>query len=196
MRTASIKRVTAETDISLQINLDGKGNRAISTGHPFFDHMLDLLARHSLCDLTLTAKGDLEIDAHHTVEDVAIVLGEAIKTALGDKRGINRYASVYLPMDETLSRVVLDLSNRPFIHFTLPNTHISSPKDFPLSLCEEFARALANNLRCNLHIAVLYGTDGHHVAESIFKGIAVALRHAVAIDARAADIIPSSKGTL
>lgn len=157
MRNASCKRVTGETDISMELNLDGTGCAAVATGHAFFDHMLDLLARHSLMDLTLQARGDLEVDAHHTVEDVGIVLGECIKNALGDKKGIVRYGCSYLPMDETLTRVVMDLSNRPYVAFRIPEGGLPDAPNFPLTLCEEFCRALANNLRCNLHVEVLYG---------------------------------------
>lgn len=195
MRKAACKRVTGETDINLEINIDGTACAAVSTGHPFFDHMLDLLARHSLMDMSLDAKGDLEVDAHHTVEDVGIVLGECLRNALGDKKGIVRYGVSYLPMDETLTRVVMDLSNRPYVEFRVPQGAPDAP-NFPLSLCEEFCRALANNLRCNLHVEVLYGRDGHHIAESIFKGIAHAFRQAATIDARAAGIMPSTKGVL
>ena len=163
MRNASCKRVTGETDISMELNLDGTGCAAVATGHAFFDHMLDLLARHSLMDLTLQARGDLEVDAHHTVEDVGIVLGECIKNALGDKKGIVRYGCSYLPMDETLTRVVMDLSNRPYVAFRIPEGGLPDAPNFPLTLCEEFCRALANNLRCNLHVEVLYGRDGHHI---------------------------------
>lgn len=173
MRNASCKRVTGETDISMELNLDGTGAPPSATGHAFFDHMLDLLARHSLMDLTLQARGDLEVDAHHTVEDVGIVLGECIKNALGDKKGIARYGCSYLPMDETLTRVVMDLSNRPYVVFRIPEGGLPDAPNFPLTLCEEFCRALANNLRCNLHVEVLYGRDGHHIAESVFKGIAM-----------------------
>lgn len=194
-RTATIKRVTGETDIQLALDLDGTGCAAISTGHAFFDHMLDLFSRHSLMDMTLTAKGDLEVDPHHTVEDVAIVLGDAIRQAVGDKKGISRYAHVYLPMDETLCRVVVDLSNRPYLEFRAPAGTKDAP-NFPFTLVEEFCRALTNNLRCNLHIEVLYGRDGHHVAEAIFKGVARALRAAVAQDPRCAGLIPSTKGVI
>lgn len=165
-------------------------------GPRIFDHMLDLLARHSLMDMTLQARGDLEVDAHHTVEDVGIVLGECIKNALGDKKGIVRYGCSHLPMDETLTRVVMDLSNRPYVVFRLPEGGLPDAPNFPLTLCEEFCRALANNLRCNLHVEVLYGRDGHHIVESVFKGIAHALRQAAAIDPRAAGILPSTKGML
>ena len=147
-------------------------------------------------DLPLQARGDLEVDAHHTVEDVGIVLGECIKNALGDKKGIVRYGCSYLPMDETLTRVVMDLSNRPYVAFRIPEGGLPDAPNFPLTLCEEFCRALANNLRCNLHVEVLYGRDGHHIAESVFKGIAHALRQAAAIDPRAAGTLPSTKGML
>lgn len=195
MRTASKKRVTGETDISMKLNLDGTGCAAVNTGHAFFDHMLDLLSRHSLIDLTLTTIGDLDVDAHHTVEDTAIVLGDCISQALGNKKGIVRYGCSYIPMDETLTRVVLDLSNRPFLSFRAPQGTPDAP-NFPLTITEEFCRALSNNLRCNLHVEVLYGRDGHHIAESIFKGIARALREAVAIDPRTANMVPSTKGVL
>ncbi len=196
MRKTSQKRVTGETDISLELNIDGAGRSSISTGHAFFDHMLDLMARHSLIDLSLTTRGDLEVDAHHTVEDTAIVLGSCLKAALGDKKGIARYGCSYMPMDETLTRVVIDLSNRPYLEFRTPEAPLPDAPNFPLSLCEEFCRALSSNLMCNLHVEVLYGRDGHHIAESIFKGIARALRQAAAIDPRAEGIIPSTKGTL
>ena len=195
-RTATVTRNTRETQITLTIDLDGTGRADLHTGIGFFDHMLDLLARHSLMDLTLQARGDLEVDAHHTVEDVGIVLGECIKNALGDKKGIVRYGCSYLPMDETLTRVVMDLSNRPYVAFRIPEGGLPDAPNFPLTLCEEFCRALANNLRCNLHVEVLYGRDGHHIAESVFKGIAHALRQAAAIDPRAAGTLPSTKGML
>lgn len=195
MRTATCKRTTGETDISLELNLDGTGCAAISTGHAFFDHMLHLLARHSLMDLNLTAHGDLEVDAHHTIEDCGIVLGDCILKALGDKRGIRRYGCSYVPMDETLCRCVIDLSNRPYLEFRAFPGAADAP-NMPLSLTVEFCRALVNNLRCNLHIEVFYGMDGHHIAEAVFKSLAHALREAVETDPRAAAIIPSTKGTI
>lgn len=195
MRQASCKRITGETDINLKINLDGTGCAAISTGHPFFDHMLHILARHSLMDITLQVQGDLEVDAHHTIEDTAIALGECIQRALGDKRGIERYGLAYVPMDETLCRCVIDLSNRPYLEFRTPAQAPDAP-NMPLSLAEEFCRALVNNLRCNLHIEVFYGRDGHHIIESIFKSTARALRVAMQIDARQEGSIPSTKGLL
>ena len=195
-RNVLVQRNTKETKITMSLNLDGTGKASLNTGIGFFDHMLDLLARHSLMDMTLQARGDLEVDAHHTVEDVGIVLGECIKNALGDKKGIVRYGCSHLPMDETLTRVVMDLSNRPYVVFRLPEGGLPDAPNFPLTLCEEFCRALANNLRCNLHVEVLYGRDGHHIAESVFKGIAHALRQAAAIDPRAAGTLPSTKGML
>lgn len=195
MRTYTLKRQTGETDVSVELNLDGTGCAAIQTGHAFFDHMLNLLARHALIDLDLRVQGDLDVDAHHTVEDTALVLGECLLRALGDKRGIVRYGASYVPMDETLARTVIDLSNRPYLEFRLAPGLPDAP-NFPLSLCEEFCRALANNLRCNLHIEVFYGRDGHHVAEAVFKSLARALREAAALDPRAAGMIPSTKGLL
>ena len=195
MRTASINRETKETQITLSLCLDGGEVRA-DTGVGFFDHMLTALAFYAGFGLDLTARGDLHVDAHHTVEDVGIVLGECIKNALGDKKGIVRYGCSHLPMDETLTRVVMDLSNRPYVVFRLPEGGLPDAPNFPLTLCEEFCRALANNLRCNLHVEVLYGRDGHHIAESVFKGIAHALRQAAAINPRAAGTLPSTKGML
>ncbi len=195
MRKSSCRRTTGETDIALELNIDGTGCAAISTGHAFFDHMLNLLARHSMVDMKLTARGDLEVDAHHTIEDTAITLGECLAQALGDKRGITRYGCAYVPMDETLCRCVIDLSNRPYLAFRTPPGAADAP-NMPLSLTEEFCRALANNLRCNLHIELFYGSDGHHVAEAIFKSIARALRQAMEPDCRAQGLIPSTKGSI
>ena len=196
MRNAEIKRKTAETDITLRLKLDGKGVYQVDTGCGFLNHMLELFCRHGSFDLDVCCKGDTWVDDHHTVEDVGIVLGECIKNALGDKKGIVRYGCSYLPMDETLTRVVMDLSNRPYVAFRIPEGGLPDAPNFPLTLCEEFCRALANNLRCNLHVEVLYGRDGHHIAESVFKGIAHALRQAAAIDPRAAGTLPSTKGML
>lgn len=195
MRTADCKRTTAETDISLSLNLDGTGKAEIRTGHAFFDHMLHLLARHSLIDMNLSVQGDLEVDAHHTVEDTGIVIGDTILRALGEKRGIRRYGCAYVPMDETLCRCVIDISNRPYLEFRAPDRAADAP-NMPLSLTVEFCRAIVNNLRCNLHIEVFYGLDGHHIAEAIFKSLARALREAVAQDSRTAGVIPSTKGAL
>ena len=193
-RTSKRSRSTAETRIELAINLDGDGNSTVSTGVGFFDHMLTLFSRHSLIDLDLTAEGDLEVDFHHTVEDTGIVLGDAMREALGDKRGIRRYGSFYLPMDETLVRVVVDLSNRPHLEFVAPPNTPSAP-NFPFSLVEEFCRAVASNLRANIHVELLYGRDGHHIAEAIFKGLARALRIACESDPRVSGI-PSTKEAL
>ncbi|MBK1827194.1 imidazoleglycerol-phosphate dehydratase HisB [Haloferula rosea] len=193
-RTSTRSRSTAETKIDLSINLDGEGTSKVSTGIGFFDHMLTLFSRHSLIDLDLTAEGDLEVDFHHTVEDTGIVLGDAMREALGDKRGINRYGSFYLPMDETLVRVVVDLSNRPHLEFKAPENTPSAP-NFPFTLVEEFCRAMASNLRANIHVELLYGRDGHHIAEAIFKGLARALRIACESDPRVSGI-PSTKEAL
>jgi imidazoleglycerol-phosphate dehydratase len=174
--------------------LDGTGASEISTSVPFYDHLLTAFAKHSLVDLKVKATGDTDIDVHHTVEDTAIVLGTALREALGDKSGITRYGHAYLPMDETLARVVIDLSNRPFLEFRTPPGTASAP-NFPLTLTEEFCRALAANLRANIHVEVLYGRDGHHVAEAIFKGMARALRTAVTVDPRVVGV-PSTKESL
>lgn len=175
----------------MRLNIDGSGTSSIETGHGFFDHMLHLFSRHSLMDVELKTVGDLHIDAHHTVEDTAIVLGDCLRQALGEKIGISRYGCAYLPMDETLARVVVDLSNRPHLEFLAPAGSADAP-NFPLTLTEEFCRALANNLRANIHVQLLYGRDGHHIAEAIFKGLARALRSAVAIDPRESGL-PSTK---
>ena len=195
MRTADCKRTTGETDIELRLNLDGTGTANVHTGHAFFDHMLNLLARHSLIDMELTARGDLEVDAHHTIEDTGIVIGDTILRALGDKRGIRRYGCSYIPMDETLCRCVIDISNRPYLEFRAPQGAADAP-NMPLSLTVEFLRAVVNNLRCNLHVEVFYGMDGHHIAEAVFKSLAHALRQAVEKDPRAASAIPSTKGII
>ncbi|MEM1085961.1 MAG: imidazoleglycerol-phosphate dehydratase HisB [Verrucomicrobiota bacterium] len=193
-RTAKHSRSTAETRIELSIDLDGEGNSKIATGIAFFDHMLTLFSRHGLFDLNLEADGDLEVDFHHTVEDTGIVLGEALREALGDKQGIRRYGCCHLPMDETLARVVVDLSNRPHLEFRAPEDTPSAP-NFPFTLVEEFCRALASNLRANIHVELLYGRDGHHIAEAIFKGLARALREACSLDPRVKGI-PSTKEAL
>ncbi|MGB6219833.1 imidazoleglycerol-phosphate dehydratase HisB [Haloferula sp.] len=194
LRTAKRSRSTAETRIELAINLDGEGTSKIATGIPFFDHMLTLFSRHGLFDVELEADGDLEVDFHHTVEDTGIVIGDAMREALGDKQGIRRYGCCYLPMDETLARVVVDLSNRPHLEFRTPRDTPSAP-NFPFTLVEEFCRALASNLRANVHVELLYGRDGHHIAEAIFKGLARALREACEKDARVKGI-PSTKEAL
>ena len=194
LRRAEQCRKTTETNVSLALNLDGEGLSSIETGIPFFDHMLTLFSRHSLIDLNLKVTGDVEVDYHHTVEDSGIVLGECLREALGEKQGITRYGHAYVPMDETLSRVVVDLSNRPWLEFNAP---AGSPdaQNFPFSLVEEFFRALASNLRANIHVEIFYGRDGHHIAESAFKSLARALRTAVKRDERVKGI-PSTKEAL
>ncbi|MDP0492638.1 MAG: imidazoleglycerol-phosphate dehydratase HisB [Verrucomicrobiota bacterium JB023] len=195
MRQASLKRDTAETRISLSLNLDGTGKSSIKTGVPFFDHMLTLFSKHSLIDLEVEVDGDIEVDAHHTVEDTGIVLGDAIREALGDKAGIQRYGHAYVPMDETLARVVVDLSNRPFLAFVAPAGTPDAP-NLPFTLVEEFFRAVASNLRANIHADLLAGRDGHHIAEGLFKALARALRVAVTVDPRQEGAIPSTKAVL
>lgn len=194
MRTASQKRDTAETKINLSLNIDGSGKNEIDTGIPFFDHMLTLFSRHGLINLDVKVDGDVEVDFHHTVEDTGIVIGECLREALGDKKGIARYGHAYLPMDETLSRVVVDLSNRPHLEFKFPQG-TPDAQNFPFSLVEEFFRAISCNLRANIHAEVLYGRDGHHIAESLFKGLARALRIAMENDPRV-EGIPSTKEVL
>jgi imidazoleglycerol-phosphate dehydratase len=195
MRKAAVTRKTNETEIVVEVDLDGAGLGKIATGVGFLDHMLDQLARHSLIDITVSAKGDLQIDDHHTVEDVGIALGLALKQALGDKRGLTRYADCLLPMDETLTRVALDVSGRPFLVF---RAEFPTPKigTFDTELVREFFQALAINAGLTLHIETLYGANSHHIAESCFKGVARALGAALAIDARQASRIPSTKGAL
>ncbi|WP_375306406.1 imidazoleglycerol-phosphate dehydratase HisB [Bradyrhizobium sp. A11] len=195
MRTATIKRKTKETEIEVSVNLDGTGVANIATGIGFFDHMLDLLARHSRIDLTVKAVGDLHIDYHHTTEDTGIALGQAVKQALGNMAGITRYADVHMPMDETLSRVVIDISGRPFLVFKadFPRDKIG---EFDTELVREWFQAFAINAGVTLHVETLYGDNSHHIAESCFKGLARALRTAVAIDPKAVGEIPSTKGSL
>lgn len=199
-RQASVERRTGETQITLELNVDGQGNSQIDTGLPFFDHMLTLFARHGLLDLTARATGDLQVDSHHTVEDVGITLGQAFARALGDKRGIARYGHTYLPMDETLARVVVDFSGRPFLEYRLPATMgpaaaLLSGKNFSLQLVEEFLRGFAVHAGANLHVEVLYGRDAHHFAEAIFKGLAKAVDQACRHDPRVGGV-PSTKGML
>src|SRR4051794_39851807 len=195
MRKASIKRTTKETAIEVRVDLDGAGRSSIATGIGFLDHMLDLLARHSRIDMTVQAQGDLHIDDHHTTEDVGIALGQAVRQALGDMKGITRYADVHLPMDEALTRVAIDISGRPFLVF---KAEFSRDKigTFDTELVQEWFQAFAMNAGVTLHLQTLYGTNDHHISESCFKGLARALRTAVAIDPRAAGEVPSTKGTL
>lgn len=193
-RTATIERNTAETRISVQLTVDGNGTSKISTKIPFFDHMLTLFARHSLVNLEVIADGDIEVDFHHTVEDVGISLGRAFAQALGDKRGIRRYGWAYLPMDETLARVVVDFSGRPFLEFRAPKS-VDPIGAFPFQLVEEFLRAFSVQAGMNLHAEVLYGRDAHHMAEAIFKGLAKAVDQACQFDSRVTGV-PSTKGVL
>ncbi|HLQ89924.1 MAG TPA: imidazoleglycerol-phosphate dehydratase HisB [Xanthobacteraceae bacterium] len=195
MRKAAITRTTKETDIRVDVDLDGTGVSSIDTGIGFLDHMLDLLARHSRIDLTVKAKGDLHIDQHHTTEDVGIALGQAVKQALGDMKGITRYADAHLPMDETLTRVAIDISGRPFLVFRAEFRH-HKVGAFDTELVREWFQAFAMNAGITLHVETLYGTNDHHIAESCYKGLARALRAAIAIDSRAANEIPSTKGAL
>ncbi len=195
MRKGAISRKTNETAIEVAVDLDGSGKADVVTGVGFFDHMLDQLARHSLIDLTIRAEGDRHIDDHHTVEDVGIALGEALAQALGDKRGVARYADCLLPMDEALTRVALDVSGRPFLVFRVefPTQKIGA---FDVELVREFFQALSVHAGLTLHIETLYGANSHHIAESCFKGVARALGAALAIDPRQAARIPSTKGAL
>ena len=195
MRTATYERKTKETEISVELNLDGTGVYDVHTGIGFLDHMLEQLSRHSLMDLTLRAKGDLHIDGHHTTEDCGIVIGTAIKRALGDMTGITRYANAYIPMDEALSRAAIDISGRPFLVWKVdfPRHKIG---EMDTELFEEFFRAFAFAAGMTLHVENLYGTNSHHIIESCFKAVARALRAATETDPRKADAVPSTKGTL
>ncbi len=195
MRKAAIKRKTKETDVEVEIDLDGTGVSNISTGIGFLDHMLDLLARHSRIDMTVKAKGDLHIDFHHTAEDTGIALGQAVKQALGDMKGITRYADVHLPMDEALTRVAIDISGRPFLVFKAQFVR-DKVGSFDTELVQEWFQAFAMNAGITLHAECLYGTNDHHIAESLYKALARAVRAAVAIDPRAKDEVPSTKGSL
>ena len=195
MRKASVTRNTAETRISVAVDLDGTGACRIATGVGFFDHMLELFGRHALIDLEVEAKGDLHVDFHHTVEDTGIALGQAVAKALGDRKGIRRYASLDLPMDEALTRVAIDISGRPFLVF---RTSFSQPKigEFDTELVREWFQAFAVHAALTLHVETLYGDNNHHIAESCFKGLARGLRVAVEIDPRQEGRIPSTKGSL
>jgi imidazoleglycerol-phosphate dehydratase len=195
MRKASVKRTTKETDVEVAVDLDGTGAASIATGIGFLDHMLDLLARHSRVDISVKAKGDLHIDHHHITEDVGIALGQAVKQALGDMKGISRYADVHVPMDEALTRVAIDISGRPVLVFQVEFGR-DKVGPFDTELVQEWFQAFAMNAAVTLHVATLYGGNDHHIAESCFKGLARALRAAVAIDPRAAHEVPSTKGTL
>jgi imidazoleglycerol-phosphate dehydratase len=195
MRSASVSRRTGETDVAVSVAIDGTGKATIETGIGFLDHMLDLFARHALVDLDVRVAGDLHVDFHHTAEDAGIALGEAVRKALGDKRGIVRYASLDLPMDETLTRVAIDISGRPFLVFRteFPTEKIGT---FDTDLVREFFQAFAMNAGVTLHVETLYGVNSHHIAESCFKGLARVLRAATARDPREGDRVPSTKGNL
>ena len=194
-RVATVTRKTAETDIALTLVIDGRGVGKIDTGVAFFDHMLTLFAKHGLFDLTVKAKGDLAVDYHHTVEDVGLVLGQAFKEALGDKLGIKRYGFFLLPMDESLARIAIDVGGRPHLVYAAeaPTMFV---RDFNIMLVKEFCRAFSNALGANLHVQLVYGEEPHHVAEAIFKCLARALDMATSIEPRAADLLPSTKGTI
>jgi len=194
-RIAKVERNTAETQIIVEVNLDGSGRAELATGVAFLDHMLDQLARHGLVDLVVRAKGDLHIDAHHTVEDIGIALGQAVKQALGDKKGLTRYGHAYVPLDEALTRVVIDLSGRPGLEFHVPFTR-AMIGTFDVDLTHEFFQGFVNHALVTLHVDNLRGQNAHHQAETVFKAFARALRMAVAPDARAGSTIPSTKGTL
>jgi len=195
MRKAEVKRQTKETQISVSVDLDGSGTHDVNSGIGFLDHMLEQLSRHSLIDIVVRAEGDLDIDMHHTTEDVGIVLGQAVAKALGERRGIRRFASLHLAMDEALTRVAVDVSGRPYLvwNVALPRAKLG---EFDTELVREWFHAFAQNAGLTLHVEALYGDNTHHMVESCFKGLARALREAVAIDERAPDAVPSTKGTL
>ena len=195
MRTAKLNRKTKETDISCEINIDGTGQNEISTGIGFFDHMLEIFSHHSLVDLKLKAEGDIHVDFHHTVEDAAYVLAEAIDKAIGEKKGINRYGFFYIPMDESLSRTVIDFSGRPEFVWKV-NLGLKKIGEMDTELFHEFFKAFCNESKCNLHIENFYGDNNHHIIESCFKSLARSIRQALTVDERIKNIIPSSKGTL
>lgn len=194
-RTATIKRKTLETQISVNVNLDGKGISTFKTGIPFLEHMLDQVARHGLVDLDIQASGDLEIDAHHTVEDIGITLGQAFKDAMGDKKGIRRYGHAYVPLDEALSRVVIDFSGRPGLEYQVKIAR-SRVGEFDVELLHEFFQGFANHAQATLHIDSIRGVNAHHIAETIFKAFGRAVRMALEIDPRMQGILPSTKGSL
>lgn len=195
MRQAEVSRKTLETEISVKLNLDGTGVARIATGVAFLDHMLEQVARHGLIDLEVTARGDLHVDGHHTVEDVGICLGQALAKALGDKRGIRRYGCSYVPLDEALSRVVIDISGRPGIEFHVPFSRAMIGQ-FDVDLTHEFFQGFVNHAHVTLHVDNIRGQNAHHQAETVFKAFARALREAVSDDARLAGALPSTKGTL
>ncbi len=194
-RTARVERATLETRISVDLNLDGSGISRLATGLPFFDHMLDQIARHGALDLSITADGDLAVDAHHTVEDVGITFGQALARALGDKKGIQRYGHAYVPLDEALSRVVIDFSGRPGLEYEVSYSR-ARIGDFDVDLIREFFQGVVNHAHATVHIDNLKGRNAHHVAETVFKAFGRALRQAAALDERQAQVIPSTKGSL
>jgi imidazoleglycerol-phosphate dehydratase len=194
-RSASVTRNTTETRISVSLDLDGTGKYSVSTGIGFLDHMLEQLSRHSLIDLNVKAEGDLHIDFHHTTEDTGIAIGEAVGKALGDRKGINRYGHIYIPMDETLTRVALDLSNRPYLIWKVDFTR-DKLGEMDTELFKEWFQAFAQAAGCTLHLETLYGTNNHHIVETCFKGLARALKIAIAHDPRQSDVVPSTKGVL
>ena len=195
MRNAKVNRKTKETDISCEINIDGTGQNEISTGIGFFDHMLEIFSHHSLIDLRLKADGDIHVDFHHTVEDAAYVLAEAINQAIGEKKGIYRYGFFYIPMDESLSRTVIDFSGRPEFVWKV-SLGLKKIGEMDTELFHEFFKAFCNESKCNLHIENFYGDNNHHIIESCFKSFARSIRQALTVDERIKNIIPSSKGTL
>ncbi|HLB15550.1 MAG TPA: imidazoleglycerol-phosphate dehydratase HisB [Burkholderiales bacterium] len=195
MRTAAVTRNTAETEISVSVNLDGKGRSKLATSVPFLDHMLDQVARHGLLDLEVEAKGDLHIDAHHTVEDIGIAIGQAVAKAIGEKRGVRRFGHAYVPLDEALSRVVIDFSGRPGLEFNVAFVR-ARIGEFDVDLVHEFFQGFVNHAQVTLHVDNLRGTNAHHQAETVFKAFARALRMAVEADPRAGRAVPSTKGTL
>lgn len=195
MRSAKVSRSTLETQITVELNLDGSGKARFDTGLPFFDHMLDQVARHGLLDIDIIAKGDLHVDAHHTVEDIGITLGQAFSQAIGDKKGLRRYGHAYVPLDEALSRVVLDISGRPGLVFNCKFAR-DSVGEFDVDLINEFFQGFVNHSLITLHIDNLAGNNAHHQAETIFKAFGRALRMALEVDQRMAGVIPSTKGTL
>lgn len=195
MRHAQVNRETLETQIALKVNLDGAGKATLNTGVPFLDHMLDQVARHGMMDLEIMARGDLHIDAHHTVEDIGIALGQALTQAIGDKKGLRRYGHAYVPLDEALSRVVVDLSGRPGMEFNVEFTR-ARIGEFDVDLIHEFFQGFVNHAMVTLHITNLYGKNAHHQAETVFKAFGRALRMAMDADPRAIDMIPSTKGSL
>ncbi len=195
MRTASVTRNTAETEISVSVSLDGKGRAKLATGIPFLDHMLDQVARHGLLDLEVQAKGDLHIDAHHTVEDIGIAIGQAVAKAIGEKRGVRRFGHAYVPLDEALSRVVIDFSGRPGLEFNVAFVR-ARIGEFDVDLVHEFFQGFVNHAQVTLHVDNLRGTNAHHQAETVFKAFARALRMAVEADPRAGRAVPSTKGKL